>query len=144
MNNPDERLYELEIAACDDGDYLLTQGFDGGGDEIMVRLHRTQLDLLAGMAGYVSENEVARICARLKDRLNILAALIHSQTDEGSPLRAAVAVLVPDAPRHIAAPAEPRQGPENAPAITSADASAPVPASGDLFSDYADGEHAHG
>lgn len=138
MNNPDERLYELEIVACDDGDYLLTQGFDGGGDEIMVRLHRTQLDLLAGMAGFVSENEVARVCERLKDRLNILAALIHSQTDEGDPLRAAVAAIVPDAPRRITATAEPRQAPESAPATELADASTPAPVSGDLFSEYAD------
>lgn len=135
MKNPDERLYELEIAACDDGDYLLSQGLDLNGDEYTIRLHRTQLDLLAGLAGYVSENEVARICARLKDRLNILAALIHSQTDEDSPLRAAVAAIMPEGCPSITATFEARQGLESAPAIESADV---APVSGDLFSEIAD------
>lgn len=114
MNNPDERLCELEIARCDDGDILLSQGYDLDGDGYSVRLHRCHLDLLASLTGFVSENEVARTCGHLKDRLHLLAAMVEAHTRPGDALRAAVAAIVPDAPRHITAPYAPHLSPENA------------------------------
>lgn len=115
MKTPDERLYELEIVACDDGDILLSQGQDDCGDEIMVRLHRFHLGLLADMTGFVSANEVAHTLQHMNDRLNLLAAMVEAHTRLGDPLRAVVAAIVPDAPRHITATAARHLSPENAP-----------------------------
>lgn len=127
MKNPDERLYELEIVACDDGDILLSQGYDDCGEEIMVRLHPCHLDLLADMSGFVSANEVAHTLQHMNDRLNLLAAMVEAHTRQGDPLRAAVAAIVPDAPRHITPTTAPRLSPENAPRVETLD----------LFSDNA-------
>lgn len=121
MKNPDERLHELEIARCDDGDILLSQGYDLDGDEYSVRLHRTHLDLLAEMAGYLSENEVARTCERLKDRLHLLAAVVTAHTRPGDPLRAAVAVIVPESIQTAGPTAAPHLSSENAPRIETLD-----------------------
>jgi hypothetical protein len=137
MTDYDERAWELELARCDDGDILLSQGFDGNGDEMTVRLHRCHLDLLASMTGYLSENVVARTCERLKDRLHLLAGMVEAHTRQGDPLRAAVAAIVPEYVSLSAMQRNPPVRPDSVPLMPSA-AIPPAPPSMDLFSDIAD------
>jgi hypothetical protein len=62
--------------------------------EHWVILEPEQLDTLARMAGYLPIDEITRACERERERLALLAAMVHAHTREGDPLRAAVAALL--------------------------------------------------
>ena len=84
----DEKLYELEITTCDDGDLLLEQGLCWNCDErVTVRLHPSHFPLLGDYAGLVPAGDVARATARLRDRLVLMASLVRAHTQPGDPLR---------------------------------------------------------
>lgn len=88
MEEHDEKLWELQIGICDDGDILLEQGVCGSCNEaVMVRLHRTQIPLVAEYGGFVNEEEVTKATERLQDRLNILISLIRAHCKPNEPLR---------------------------------------------------------
>lgn len=113
---PDERLWELDITLCDDGDILLKQGdCPDCGDDICVRLHRSHLPLLAETAGWLTQNVYQRGIERMRDKLDLLAAMVRAHCQEGHPLRAAADELVgrpskPSAPPMIANDGEPHAG----------------------------------
>lgn len=113
---PDERLWELSITTCDDGDILLKQGdCPDCGDDIFVRLHRSHLPLLAEIAGWCTEADFRRAIAQSNERLRLLAAMVRAHCQEGHPLRAAADELVgrpskPSAPPMIANDGEPHAG----------------------------------
>lgn len=87
---PDEKLWQLDIIACDDGDILLSQGACWScGEDVPVRLHRAHLPLLAETAGWITHNELHQATDALRDRLHLLAAMVRAYHAEGHPLRAA-------------------------------------------------------
>jgi len=95
MEQYDERLWELQICKCDDGDILLEQGVCGSCYEaIMVRLHRTQIPLVAEYGGFVHEEEVTKATARLEGRLKLLVSLIRAHCKPNEPLRMIVEDLL--------------------------------------------------
>lgn len=95
---PDERLWELDVNVCDDGDILLRQGTcPDCGDDVAVRLHRSHLPLLAEHAGMLTAAEHNRATEHYRDRLGLLAAMVSAHCPDGHPLRAAAAVLVGEA-----------------------------------------------
>lgn len=105
--------------------------------EHWVILEPEQLDTLARMAGYLPADEIIVACERLQDRLRLLAAMVKAHTNDGDPLRAAVAAIVPE---HAPASAMPRTPPataESAPVMAVASTMAAPP---DLFSEKSDGE----
>lgn len=110
---PDERLWQLDILACDDGDILLSQGACWScGEDVPIRLHRSHLPLLAETAGWLTHNEYQRGIERMRDRLDLLAAMVRAHCPEGHPLRAVADELVgrpskPSAPPMIASDNEP-------------------------------------
>jgi len=84
----DEKLYELEITTCDDGDLLLEQGLCWNCEErVTVRLHPSHFPLLGDYAGLVPASDVARATTRLRDRLVLMASLVRAHTQPGDPLR---------------------------------------------------------
>lgn len=92
---PDERLWQLDITACDDGDILLDQGTCWScGEDAAIRLHRSHLPLLAETAGWLTHNECQRGIESMRDRLSMLAAMVRAHCPEGHPLRAAADELV--------------------------------------------------
>ena len=109
MKGYDERAWELEVMRCDDGDLLLSQGdcLCGCGDEVLIRLNPAHFALVGGWMNLVPASEVARSAERVRDRLNLLAAMVMTHTQEGDPLRAAAACLIEDAaPPNARTPAE--------------------------------------
>lgn len=89
MNNePHERMENLEITLLDDGSVELKQGFL---EEVFVTIHPCHLDHLAKLTGYVREDEVERkiqqACARLHDRVEMLAALLTAYAKDDERLR---------------------------------------------------------
>lgn len=99
---PDEKLWQLDILACDDGDILLNQGACWScGEDAPIRLHRSHLPLLAETAGWVTHNELQRAIEGMRDRLHLLGAMVRAHLTEGHPLRAAADELVgrPATPR---------------------------------------------
>jgi len=88
MEQPDEKLYELEITRCDDGDLLLEQGLCWNCEErVTVRLHPAHFALLADYAALVPAAEVERATDRLRDRLTLMASLVRAHTQPTDPLR---------------------------------------------------------
>lgn len=97
MEQPDERMWELEISQCDDGDILIEQGRCGGcGDDAIIRLHRCHIPLIAELGGFVPANDVDQTAERLQYRLNIMASLVRAHTKPGEPLRVVVDDLMAD------------------------------------------------
>lgn len=148
MEQSDERMWELEICLCDDGDILIEQGRCGNCDEdSLIRLHRSQIPLVAKLGGFVPADEVARATERLQDRLSILASLVRAHTKTGDPLRIVVDDLMCDFP------SKPLFNPLEASSLLSGDGCLPSAAgcgnghpeqpSGDLFADRA-GEKQNG
>lgn len=90
MEQPDEKMWELEISQCDDGDILIEQG----DEYARIRLHRCHVPLIAEMSGFVPAHEVDRATERLQDRLNLIASLVRAHTKPGDPLRVVVDDLV--------------------------------------------------
>jgi hypothetical protein len=103
---PDEKLWQLDITACDDGDILLSQGPCWScHEDAPIRLHRSHLPLLAETAGWLTHNEFQRGIESMRARLSLLAAMVRAHCPEGHPLRAAADELVgrPTTPRAVAA-----------------------------------------
>ncbi len=88
MTDHDERLWDLELTACDDGDLLLRQA-DPGHDEgySIVRLHRSHLPLIAQYIDAVPREGHAQAIAHERQRFGLLAAAIRAHTRPGEPLR---------------------------------------------------------
>lgn len=113
---PDEKLWQLDILTCDDGDILLNQGACWSCDEdVSIRLHRAHLPLLAEIAGWITHNEHQRGIERMRDKLALLAAMVRAHCPEGHPLRAAADELAGrlsklSAPPTIANDGEPQAG----------------------------------
>lgn len=125
MEQPDERMWELEISQCDDGDILIEQGQCGNcGEDAIIRLHRCHIPLIAELGGFVPENEVAQAADRLRDRLNLMASLVRAHTKPGDPLR----VVVDDLMATVA---------KTATVAESATVQPPASRDGDLFADRA-------
>lgn len=113
MKQPDERLWELELSLCDNGDILIEQGRCGNCDEeILTRLHRSQIPLIAELGGFVPADDVTRATERLLDRLNLMAALVRAHSNPGDPLR----VVVDDLVRGF--PSKPLSSPLEAPSLS--------------------------
>lgn len=140
MKQPDERLWELELSLCDNGDILIEQGRCGNCDEeILTRLHRSHIPLIAELGGFVPADDVTRATERLLDRLNLMAALVRAHSNPGDPLR----VVVDDLVRGF--PSKPLSSPLEAPSLPLNDESQPSAAGcnselpekhcGDLFSE---------
>ena len=96
MKECTERLWQLETMLCDDGDILLAQGECGCGDEVLVRLHRSQIPLVAKLGGFVPADDVARATERLQDRLGLVVSLVRSHCKPDDPLRIVVDALLGD------------------------------------------------
>lgn len=95
MEQHDERLWELEICKCDDGDILLEQGVCWSCSEsLQIRLHRSQIPLIAELVGLVPAGDVARATERLEDRLKLLVSLIRAHCKPHEPLRMIVEDLL--------------------------------------------------
>lgn len=90
MKEYTERLWQLETMLCDDGDILLAQGECGCGDEILVRLHRSQIPLVAELGGFVPAEDVSKATERLQDRLSLVVSLVRSHCKPDDPLRLVV------------------------------------------------------
>lgn len=70
-----------------DRDLILWQGYcPEGGGECYVRLHPVHFPLLAKELGLVTAQEAAQSTERLKDRLELLRALIDAHSPADSPL----------------------------------------------------------
>lgn len=148
MEQPDERLWELEICLCDDGDILIEQGRCWSCDEsLQVRLHRSQIPLVAELGGFVPAGDVARATEQMHDRLSLLASLVRAHTKTGDPLRIVVDDLIGGFP------SKPVCSPLEASSLLSGDGCLPSAAgcgnghpgqpNGDLFADRA-GEKQNG
>lgn len=113
MNEYDEKDWGIEIARCDDGDLLISQGEShcGCGDEILVRLHRAHFPLIAEYMGFIPAVELPQATERLHDRLNLMAAMVNAHTTPDSPLRAACAAIVGCAAPVAPEAQKPVQGP---------------------------------
>ena len=99
MEQPDEKMYELEISLCDDGDILIEQGRCWSCDEnVPIRLHRSQIPLIAKLGDYVPVGDVTRATERLQDRFSLLASLVRAHTKLDDPLRIVVGELMSDFP----------------------------------------------
>lgn len=107
MENPDERMWELQTLLCDDGDILVAQGLCGCGDEVLVRLHRSQIPLVAELGGFVLADDVTRATERLQDRLVLVVSLVRSHCKPDDPLRLVVDGMFADfASKPIPSPLE--------------------------------------
>lgn len=143
MKECTERLWQLETMLCADGDILPAQGECGCGDEVLVRLHRSQIPLVAELGGFVPADNVARATERLQDRLSLVVSLVRSHCKPDDPLGIVVDELLGDFSN------KPLLSPLVAPSLPLVDRClpiAPVYASGlhehrneDLFSDNAGG-----
>lgn len=99
MEQPDEKMYELEINLCDDGDILIEQGRCWSCNEnVPIRLHCSQIPLIAKLGDYVPAGDVARATERLQDRFSLLSALVRAHTKLDDPLRIVVDELMSDFP----------------------------------------------
>ncbi len=99
MEQPDEKIYELEINLCDDGDILIEQGRCWSCDEnVHIRLHRSQIPLIAKLGDCVPAGDVALATERLQDRFSLLASLMRAHTKLDDPLRIVVDELMSDFP----------------------------------------------
>ena len=99
MEQPDEKIYELEINLCDDGDILIEQGRCWSCDEnVPIRLHRSQIPLIAKLGDYVPAGDVALATERLHDRFSLLASLVRAHTKLDDPLRIVADELMSDFP----------------------------------------------
>lgn len=99
MEQPDEKMYELEINLCDDGDILIEQGRCWSCNEnVPIRLHRSQIPLIAKLGDCVPAGDVARATERLQDRFSLLASLVRAHTKLDDPLRIVVDELMSDFP----------------------------------------------
>lgn len=95
MELPDEKLWQLEIKQCDDGDILLDQGQCWScGEAAEIRLHRSQIHLVAELGGFVPAGDVVRATERLEDRLKLLVSLIRAHCKPHEPLRMIVEDLL--------------------------------------------------
>lgn len=73
MEQPDERLWELDICKCDDGDILLEQGVCWSCRGVtFVRLYLTHIPLVAELAGLRACWRGDAGVERLQDRLRML------------------------------------------------------------------------
>ncbi|MGL1833071.1 hypothetical protein ACKVEX_05630 [Rhodocyclaceae bacterium SMB388] len=87
-------INQLEIEHEEDGRITLTQLGNGFGDDC-ITLDRCHLDVLAKMAGYHLPTDLDHATERLRDRLNLVLALVRSHTGPDDPLRAAVEAVCP-------------------------------------------------
>lgn len=115
METHDQQLFALTIDLCDDDDVLLRQErCPACLEDVFVRLHRSQVPLVAEIAGYVPANEVQRATARLQDRLDLLVSLVRAHSKAGDPLRIVVDDLMSGrqepAVSHIQPPIEKSDG----------------------------------
>ena len=130
MEHPDEQLWELEVARCDDGDILIEQGRCWScGEELRIRLHRSHIPLVAEMGGFVPAGEVTRATEHLYDRLSLLASLVRAHTKPGDPLRIVTDDLMRNAPNKplcspLEAPVQPL-GDVSLPSVTGSDSGHP-------------------
>jgi len=91
QQQPDEKIYELDITQCDDGDLLIEQGRCWScAESVPIRLHRSQIPVIAEMGGFVAADEVTHATERMRDRLNLIASLVRAHTKLGEPLRIVV------------------------------------------------------
>ena len=90
MKDRDEKIWQLETLLCDDGDILLAQGECGCGDEVLVRLYRSQIPLVAELGGFVPAEAVTKATERLQDRINLMVSLVRSHCKPDAPLRLVV------------------------------------------------------
>ena len=95
-----ENDFGLNLAWSDsangkDRDLILWQGYcPEGGGECYIRLHPVHFPLLAKELGLVTAQEAARHVERMRDRLNLLAALVRAHSPNASPLRMAADALL--------------------------------------------------
>lgn len=109
---PDERLWELDITACDDGDILLRQGrCPECHDDVSIRLHRSHLPLIAETCGWLTPIEFRHAIDRYRDRLTLLVSMVRAHSRPGDPLRAVI--------DELEGPAKPPPGPLGASATPS-------------------------
>lgn len=143
MEQPDEKLWELEVSRCDDGDILIEQGRCWSCDEVLqIRLHRSQIPLVAEMGGFVPAGEVIRATERLNDRLSLLASLVRAHTKPGDPLRVVTDDLMRNFPsKPVCSPLETPSLPLGdvfcLPSVAGSDSGHPEQPNGDLFADRA-------
>ena len=141
MKEYTERLWQLETMLCDDGDILLAQGECGCGDEILVRLHRSQIPLVAELGGFVPAGDVTKATERLQDRLSLLVALVRSHCNPDDPRRLVVDGMFADfASKPIHSPLEATAAPFGdgcPPSIAGCDSGLPAHRNDDLFADKA-------
>lgn len=105
QREPDEKLWELDITVCDDGDILLSQGRCWScHEDVPIRLHRSHLPLLAETAGWLTHHEYQRGIESMRDRLAVLAAMVRAHCPDGHPLRAAADQLVGHSTKLCAVP----------------------------------------
>ena len=144
MEQPDERLWELELSLCENGDILIEQGRCGNCDEqVLTRLHRSQIPLIAELGGFVPANDVARATERLQDRLSFMDSLVRAHTKPGEPLRIVLDDLAGGFPgKPISSPLHTSSlslGGEGVPSVAGCPSGLPAHRNEDLFSDDAGG-----
>ena len=91
MEYHDVQIWELSIDVADDGDVLLRSGrCPSCQEDSFIRLHRTQIPLVAEAGGFVPAGDVVKATERLQDRLDLLISLVRAHTQAGDPLRIVV------------------------------------------------------
>ena len=150
MEQPDERLWELEISQCDDGDILIEQGRCGNcGEDSPIRLHRSHIPLIAELGGFVPIDDVARAIERTQDRLRFMALLVRAHTQPGDPLRIVVDGMMAAGQQSTDTPLpNPLEatslslGGEGLPCASECNSRHPEHNNGDLFADKTEGVQA--
>lgn len=141
MKDSDEKMWELETMLLEDGDILLAQGYCGCGDETLIRLHRSQIPLVAELGGFVPADDVARATERLQDRLSLVVSLVRSHCKPDDPLRLVVDGMFADfESKPIPGPLEATAAPLGdgcPPSIAECDSGLPANRHDDLFADKA-------